>query len=150
MGLAIDTIDVIATAMEISNIDLEISLIDNRRQRLSFTIQDLSTEFSTKLSQKNIDLSDDLATDEEKDDLELDWEQFKIEYDVAMAKLNSQDKVLEEERTKLEVILYDERLTTLEVQKVMISADVSRNKRKKVVDTLAATLILQSYLDSIR
>lgn len=102
MGLAIDTIDVIATAMEISNIDLEISLIDNRRQRLSFTIQDLSTEFSTKLSQKNIDLSDDLATDEEKDDLELDWEQFKIEYDVAMAKLNSQDKVLEEERTKLE------------------------------------------------
>jgi putative Holliday junction resolvase len=32
----------------------------------------------------------------------------------------------------------------------MISADVSRNKRKKVVDTLAATLILQSYLDSIR
>lgn len=102
MGLAVDTIDVIATAMEISNIDLEISLIDNRRQRLSFTIQDLSTEFSTKLSQKNIDLSDDLATDEEKDDLELDWEQFKIEYDVAMAKLNSQDKVLEEERTKLE------------------------------------------------
>ena len=102
MGLAVDTIDVIATAMEISNLDLEISLIDNRRQRLSFTIQDLSTEFSTRLSQKNIDLSDDLATDDEKDDLELDWEQFKIEYDVAMAKLNSQDKVLEEERTKLE------------------------------------------------
>lgn len=47
----------------------------------------------------------------------------------------------------LEVILYDERLTTVEVQKVMISADVKRNKRKKVVDTLAATLILQSYLD---
>ena len=58
-------------------------------------------------------------------------------------------KMLEEE-TKLEVILFDERLTTVEVQKVMISADVSRNKRKKVVDTLAATLILQSYLDSIR
>lgn len=58
-------------------------------------------------------------------------------------------KMLEDE-TNLEVILYDERLTTLEVQKVMISADVSRNKRKKVVDTLAATLILQSYLDSIR
>jgi putative Holliday junction resolvase len=55
-----------------------------------------------------------------------------------------------EEETKLEVILFDERLTTVEVQKVMISADVSRNKRKKVVDTLAATLILQSYLDSIR
>ena len=57
-------------------------------------------------------------------------------------------KVINEK--KLEVILFDERLTTVEVQKVMISADVSRNKRKKVVDTLAATLILQSYLDSIR
>lgn len=57
-------------------------------------------------------------------------------------------KMLEDE-TSLEVILYDERLTTVEVQKVMIAADVSRNKRKKKVDTLAATLILQSYLDSI-
>ena len=59
-------------------------------------------------------------------------------------------KKMLEDATNLEVILYDERLTTIEVQKVMISADVSRNKRKKVVDTLAATLILQSYLDSIR
>lgn len=57
-------------------------------------------------------------------------------------------KTMLEERTNLEVILYDERLTTVEVQKVMVSADVSRAKRKKVVDTLAATLILQSYLDS--
>lgn len=58
-------------------------------------------------------------------------------------------KMLEDELQK-EVILYDERLTTVEVQKVMISADVSRNNRKKKVDTLAATLILQSYLDSIK
>lgn len=61
-----------------------------------------------------------------------------------------QFKAMLEENTNLEVILYDERLTTVEVQKVMISADLSRNKRKKVVDTLAATLILQSYLDSIK
>ena len=39
-------------------------------------------------------------------------------------------KKMLEEATNLEVILYDERLTTIEVQKVMISADVSRNKRK--------------------
>lgn len=57
-------------------------------------------------------------------------------------------KMLEEE-THLEVILYDERLTTVEVTKMMISADLSRAKRKDKVDTLAATLILQSYLDSI-
>lgn len=54
-----------------------------------------------------------------------------------------------EENLSLEVILFDERLTTVEVTKMMISADLSRAKRKNKVDTLAATLILQSYLDSI-
>ena len=58
-------------------------------------------------------------------------------------------KKMLEEATGLEVILYDERLTTVEVTKMMISADLSRSKRKNKVDTLAATLILQSYLDSI-
>ena len=57
-------------------------------------------------------------------------------------------KKMLEEATNLEVILYDERLTSVEVNKIMISADLSRNKRKTKVDTLAATLILQSYLDS--
>ncbi len=52
-----------------------------------------------------------------------------------------------EEATSLEVILYDERLTSVEVNKIMITADLSRQKRKSKVDTLAATLILQSYLD---
>lgn len=55
-----------------------------------------------------------------------------------------------EQDTGLEVILFDERLSTVEVTKIMISADLSRSKRKTKVDTLAATLILQSYLDSIK
>lgn len=59
-------------------------------------------------------------------------------------------KKMLEAATSLEVILYDERLTSVEVNKIMISADLSRNKRKNKVDTLAATLILQSYLDSLR
>lgn len=59
-------------------------------------------------------------------------------------------KTMLEEATGLEVILYDERLTTVEVTKIMISADLSRAKRKTKVDKLAATLILQSYLDSIK
>lgn len=58
-------------------------------------------------------------------------------------------KMLEEE-TGLEVILFDERLSTIEVTKVMISADLSRSKRRTKVDKLAATLILQTYLDSIK
>ena len=53
-----------------------------------------------------------------------------------------------EEATNDKVILWDERLTTMQVERVLIQADVSRNKRKKVVDKMAATIILQSYLDS--
>ncbi|MBS2028408.1 MAG: Holliday junction resolvase RuvX [Deltaproteobacteria bacterium] len=44
--------------------------------------------------------------------------------------------------------LWDERLSTAEVQRLLISADVSRKKRKQVVDKLAAQVILQGYLDS--
>ena len=42
----------------------------------------------------------------------------------------------------------DERLTTVTAERVLLEADVSRKKRKKVVDKIAAVVILQSYLDS--
>ena len=45
---------------------------------------------------------------------------------------------------------YDERLTTVMAEKVLIEADVSRKKRKDVIDKQAAVLILQGYLDSRR
>lgn len=48
----------------------------------------------------------------------------------------------------LVVIMIDERLTSKMAQDIMITADLSRKKRKTKVDKLAATLILQSYLDS--
>lgn len=54
------------------------------------------------------------------------------------------------EKHGLEVILWDERLSTKEVTRMMITADVSRKKRKQQVDKLAATVILQGYLDSKR
>ena len=50
----------------------------------------------------------------------------------------------------LEVILQDERLTSVISNQVMIMADMSRKKRKKKVDGIAAQLILQSYLDKIK
>ena len=50
----------------------------------------------------------------------------------------------------LEVILQDERLTSVISNQVMIMADMSREKRKKKVDGIAAQLILQSYLDKIK
>lgn len=48
----------------------------------------------------------------------------------------------------LPIITWDERLTTREAERVLLAADLSRAKRKKVIDKLAAVLILQSYLDS--
>lgn len=45
-------------------------------------------------------------------------------------------------------VLWDERLTTMAAERVLIEADVSRKKRKKVIDKMAAMLILQGYLDS--
>ncbi|MDF2546519.1 Holliday junction resolvase RuvX [Anaerosolibacter sp.] len=63
------------------------------------------------------------------------------------------EKVLEfVERLKkrfntLEIILWDERLTTVAAERTLISADVRREKRKQVIDMVAATYILQGYLD---
>jgi len=52
------------------------------------------------------------------------------------------------EKTGLAVEYYDERLSTAQTEKMLISeADLSREKRKKVRDKLAACLVLQSYLD---
>jgi putative holliday junction resolvase len=47
------------------------------------------------------------------------------------------------------VQLWDERLSTVSAEKMLISADVSRKKRKKVIDKMAAVVILQNYLDSL-
>lgn len=53
-----------------------------------------------------------------------------------------------ESLTGLSVILWDERLTTMAAERTLISADVSRKKRKQVIDKLAAVIILQGYMDS--
>lgn len=52
-----------------------------------------------------------------------------------------------EDEFKLEVDLQDERLSSVSANNVLLMADVSRKKRKKKVDTIAATIILQNYLD---
>lgn len=54
------------------------------------------------------------------------------------------------DRTHLPVVTWDERLSTVGASKVLLEADLSRRKRKKVIDKLAAVLILQVYLDQRR
>ena len=56
-------------------------------------------------------------------------------------------KKMLEEKLGVEVFLEDERLSTKEAENLLISNDTSRKKRKKVIDSLAATIILQSFLD---
>lgn len=51
-------------------------------------------------------------------------------------------------RFKVDIVMWDERLTTVSAEKMLIGADVSRQKRKKVIDMVAANYILQGYLDS--
>lgn len=51
--------------------------------------------------------------------------------------------------TGIEVDFWDERLTTLSAERTLLEADVSRRKRKQVIDKLAAVNILQGYLQSI-
>lgn len=52
-------------------------------------------------------------------------------------------------KTGLPVVYQDERLTTVSAEKMLISGGVRRENRKKVIDKVAATLILQAYLDKI-
>ena len=56
-------------------------------------------------------------------------------------------KEILEKETSLEVKMVDERLTTKQADAIMLEADISRKKRKQNVDKLAATIILQTYLD---
>ena len=55
-----------------------------------------------------------------------------------------------EKRTQLPVLLWDERLTTVSAQKSMIASNMNRKKRHQMVDAMAAVIILQSYLDSLK
>ena len=58
-------------------------------------------------------------------------------------------KEMLERRTGLEVIMWDERLTTVEAERTLIESNVRREERKKYVDKIAAIFILQGYLDSV-
>lgn len=58
-------------------------------------------------------------------------------------------KELLERRTGLEVVMWDERLTTVEAERTLIESNVRRENRKLYVDKIAAVFILQGYLDSV-
>ena len=55
-----------------------------------------------------------------------------------------------ERRSGIEVILWDERLTTKAAEQVLIESNVRRENRKEYIDQIAAVFILQGYLDSLK
>ena len=60
-----------------------------------------------------------------------------------------QFKTFLEEKITIPIILWDERLTSKQIERVMIAGNVKRKTRVQQIDTLSATLILQSYLDTL-
>jgi putative Holliday junction resolvase len=58
-------------------------------------------------------------------------------------------EALMKEFPKVFIKFWDERLSTVAAEKSLIAADVSRTKRRKVIDKMAAVFILQGYLDSL-
>ena len=65
----------------------------------------------------------------------------------ALKSLEFKEKL--ERRTGLPVVMWDERLTTMEAERALIETGVRREKRKKHLDEMAAVLILQGYMDSL-
>ncbi len=55
-----------------------------------------------------------------------------------------------DQKRKLPIILWDERMSTIAVTRTLLEADISRAKRAKVVDKMAAAYILQGYLDFLQ
>ena len=55
-----------------------------------------------------------------------------------------------EKETKSKIVFQDERLSTVSAEKILIESNMRREKRKIVVDQVAATIILQNYLDKIK
>ena len=58
-------------------------------------------------------------------------------------------KEMLERRTGLPVVMWEERLTTVEAERTLIESSVRRENRKKYIDKIAAVIILQGYLDSL-
>ena len=57
---------------------------------------------------------------------------------------------LQEALPTVKLIMWDERLSTMAAERSLLEADVSRQKRKKLIDKMAAVFVLQGYLDSIQ
>ena len=130
--------------------------LDLGTKTLGISVSDLTNTIATSLCIIRFDSEDYNST---KDELRKIIDEYKITDIVLGLPKNMNNSIgfrgeatleykrLLEEWFKINVIMQDERLTTVEATNYMLEADMSRKKRKKKIDSLAATIILQTYLD---
>ncbi len=130
--------------------------LDLGTKTLGISVSDLTNTIATSLCIIRFDSEDYNST---KDELRKIIDEYKITDIVLGLPKNMNNSIgfrgeatleykrLLEEWFKRNVIMQDERLTTVEATNYMLEANLSRKKRKKKIDSLAATIILQTYLD---
>ena len=131
--------------------------LDLGTKTMGVAISDKSNTISTSLKTINYQNYDELILEIEKIVKKYDITTFVLGYTKNM---NNTVGIRAEETNKfknrlenyfsLPVVLMDERLSTVEAENVLISADLSRKKRKKVIDSMAASIILDTYLRRIK
>ena len=130
--------------------------LDLGTRTLGISISDVTHTIATSYKTLHFDDSDYDSVIEELESIIEDNEIGKIVLgypknmnnsigDRALTTLEFKEKL--ESKFHIEVVMQDERLTTVEAHNYMIEADMSRRKRKVKVDALAANIILQTYLD---
>ena len=104
-------------------------------------ISSIKIELPTVYSKRSQTGNPNDTESEEKDILGYRLHIQEVDYD-------TEAPIGDEEIVDIPVITWDERLSTIAAERTLIEADMSRAKRKDVIDKMAAVVILQNYLDS--
>lgn len=130
--------------------------LDLGSKTLGISISDISniiaSNYKTIFFKNENDLISELNTiinDFNITDIVLGWPKNMNNSIGSRAEITQNFKEKLEKNLNIPVYLEDERLTSVLSNNILIKADISRKKRKKVVDKIAASIILQTYLDRI-
>lgn len=133
-----------AMGLDIGSVTVGVALSDSLKMIASaYTVLRYEVE-DEDIIQRIIDIIDEKEVDEVV--IGMPYHMNKDESEGCLRSKRFIDKILEKKNVK--IIPMDERLSTVSAQRSLLEFDVSRKNRKKVVDKVAATIILQNYLDT--
>lgn len=134
----------IVLGLDLGNKSLGVAISD----REGFLARPVETYmFEDKAFDQALDYTVQLVKDKNVDKIVLGYPKNMDGSLGDQAKISIEFKELLEKRISQEIILFDERLSSKMASNMMISQKLSRKKRKKNIDNMAATIILQGYLD---